>query len=142
MELDVTKAGLTLRRQEWGRQRQSLGEAWCWRRVLGGHVELSSQEPQVLWAQAVAEGCCTCRGGLSQAGKPEPWAHLELGSGTGAGEEGRARPPAFSLSRSPFHPTVPSEIPSCFPGTQAPPRQTRQWRPEPSHCVLWADSFP
>lgn len=47
-------------------RQQSLGEGGRWRRVLTGHVDLSSQEQQVLWAQAVAGGSYTCWAGLSE----------------------------------------------------------------------------
>lgn len=34
------------------------------RGMLGGHSEFSFQEQQVLWVQAVFEGCSTCCDGL------------------------------------------------------------------------------
>lgn len=61
MELGVMKDGNCLETES---EETADLERLSTRGMLGGHSEFSFQEQQVLWVQAVFEGCSTCCDGL------------------------------------------------------------------------------
>lgn len=119
---------------------------------LTGHVELSSQEQQVPWAQAVARGCCTCCAGLS-AEAARAMGTASAGSRFWSWE--RKEEPCYLPSiRKPLQSHDPfRSFQACFPLTQASPSAGQAELTDPqtvgfglssaqSHGIPWKESCP